>query len=97
MRAPNTYAGLALDRAQHRRREEAWLKERLADPGSAVLPIWRGLPLILERLSGKNSAMPYPLVAAQIREAAGERKPLRTHSEPPRCEAMGRGTSQPSG
>jgi NAD+ diphosphatase len=48
MRAPNTYAGLALDRAQHRRRDEAWLKERLADAGSAILPICQGAPLILE-------------------------------------------------
>ena len=46
MRAPNVYAGCALDRAHHRRRDEAWLLERLSDPTSAILPLWRGLSLI---------------------------------------------------
>ncbi len=48
MRAPNTYAGCRLDRAPHRRRDEAWLQKRLQDPASAILPLWRGLPLIVE-------------------------------------------------
>lgn len=48
MRAPNIYAGCALDRAHHRRRDEAWLLARLTDPASAILPLWRGLPLISE-------------------------------------------------
>ena len=70
MRAPNTYAGLALDRAQHRRREEAWLKERLADPGSAVLPIWRGLPLILEEEGPRPALLPGDQAAVLV--ATGE-------------------------
>ncbi len=48
MRAPNHYAGGILDRAHLRRREEGWLIERLAHPTSAILPLWRGLPLIAE-------------------------------------------------
>ncbi len=48
MRAPNPYAGCALDRAHQRRRDEAWLLARLTDPASAILPLWRGLPLISE-------------------------------------------------
>jgi NAD+ diphosphatase len=63
MRASNIYAGLALDRAQHRRRDEAWLKARLVDPASAILPLWQGLLLIAE------SEMPTPALL-QGEEAA---------------------------
>lgn len=41
MRTPNHYAGAALDRASWRRLNEAWLTERLADPSTRVLPVWR--------------------------------------------------------
>ena len=37
MAAPNTFAGEALDRAAGRRRDEAWLAARLADPASRVV------------------------------------------------------------
>ena len=43
---PNAYAGGALDRAHRMRRDRAWLHERLLHPGSAVLPLWQGQPLI---------------------------------------------------
>jgi NAD+ diphosphatase len=35
--APNTFAGEALDRAAQRRRDDAWLAARLADPASRVV------------------------------------------------------------
>jgi NAD+ diphosphatase len=37
----NFYAGLGLDRASQRRRDAAWIAERLADPGSLLFPVWR--------------------------------------------------------
>ena len=46
MRKPNPYAGGLLDRAHRKRRDQVWLQERLAHPGSAVLPLWQGQPLI---------------------------------------------------
>ena len=42
----NFYATSALDRVAHRRRDEAWLAERLADPRSLLLPVWRGQNLL---------------------------------------------------
>lgn len=38
---PNYYAGAALDRAALRRRDEAWLAARLADPATRLVPVWR--------------------------------------------------------
>jgi NAD+ diphosphatase len=48
MRAPNTYAGSSLDRAHLKRRDEAWLRDRLIHPDSAVLPLWQGQPLVAD-------------------------------------------------
>lgn len=41
MSAPNTFAGSTLDRAGGRRRDVAWVQERLADPGSRTLALTR--------------------------------------------------------
>ena len=43
----NFYAGLALDRAAYRRRDPAWIAERLADPETMLIPVWRSLSLVL--------------------------------------------------
>src|SRR3546814_8843556 len=43
----NPYAGCALDRAAERRRDETWIADRLADPTTRILPVWRGQNLIL--------------------------------------------------
>jgi NAD+ diphosphatase len=57
------YAGCLLDRAAHLRGNAAWLSERLADPGSRVLPVWRDMSL----LSGGERPR---LAALQARPAA---------------------------
>lgn len=41
MSAPNTFAGATLDRAGARRRDAAWVRERLADPSSRALALVR--------------------------------------------------------
>lgn len=41
IRRPNFYAGSGLDRAVSLRADEAWLKARLADPRSRLVPVWR--------------------------------------------------------
>jgi len=40
------YTDAAFDRAAERRQDAAWLAARLADPGSRVLPVWRGRCLV---------------------------------------------------
>ena len=42
----NVFAGSPLDRAGHRRADAAWLAERLTDPGSRFLPVWRARNLV---------------------------------------------------
>ena len=65
---PNAYAGGALDRAHRMRRDRAWLHERLLHPGSAVLPLWLGQPLI------RQAEAPAPaLIAASEISAAFEK------------------------
>ena len=41
MQRRNIYASIALDRVSHLREDAAWLAERLADPGSRLLPVWQ--------------------------------------------------------
>jgi NAD+ diphosphatase len=43
----NFYAGLGLDRVAYRRRDPAWIAERLADPETMLIPVWRSLSLVL--------------------------------------------------
>ncbi len=62
MSAPNHYAGGSLDRAHQRRRDEAWIRERLTHPASAVLPLWQGQPLI----AGAEAPAPALIGAAEI-------------------------------
>jgi NAD+ diphosphatase len=62
MRTPNHYAGSSLDRAHLKRRDEAWLRERLAHPDSAVLPLWNGQPLV----QGADDPGPALIGAAEI-------------------------------
>jgi NAD+ diphosphatase len=47
MRDPNFYAASGLDRAGYRRKDPAWLAQRLADPSSRFLPVWRSNNLIV--------------------------------------------------
>jgi NAD+ diphosphatase len=46
MRRSNVFAGSSLDRAAHLRRDAEWIAARLSDPGSRVVPFWRGRCLV---------------------------------------------------
>lgn len=46
--ALNYYAGAGLDRVDRRRRDTAWIEERLADPKTRFLPVWRGRNLVAD-------------------------------------------------
>ena len=43
---PNTYASGGLDRQAHRRADAGWIAERLSDPDSLLVPVWRSLSLL---------------------------------------------------
>src|SRR5690348_13605715 len=47
MKEPNFYAAGGLDRVGHRRKDAAWLAERLAHPSSRFIPVWRSQNLII--------------------------------------------------
>jgi NAD+ diphosphatase len=70
----NTFAGNPLDRASYRRRDAAWVAERLADPQSLALAVWNGRPLI-ENAGGAGAkdgpAQIAYLSAAMARDLAG--------------------------
>lgn len=47
---PNYYADRSLDRAGHLRRDDNWLRERLADrEKTRIVPIWRSRALVIEQ------------------------------------------------
>jgi NAD+ diphosphatase len=48
MRAPNFYASPDFERAGLRRRDLGWIRDRLADPASRFVPVWRSQSLVLE-------------------------------------------------
>jgi NAD+ diphosphatase len=65
----NTFAGNPLDRASERRRDEAWLAEMLAAPGSLSLALWNGKPMVE---GGKESGVQLAYLRADMaRELAG--------------------------
>src|SRR5258708_10947193 len=47
MKEPNFYAAGGLDRVGHRRKDAAWIAERLAHPSSRFVPVWRSQNLIV--------------------------------------------------
>ena len=48
----NVFAGNPLERASYRRTDEAWLAERLAEPGSLAVAFWNGKPLVEDAKGG---------------------------------------------
>jgi len=48
MEKPNFYAALPLDRQAERRRDAAFLADRLAHATALAVPVWRTRSLILE-------------------------------------------------
>src|SRR5215468_12654035 len=48
MRAPNFYAHPGFERAGLRRRDTGWIVERITDPASLFVPVWRNQNLVVE-------------------------------------------------
>ncbi|MGE0120851.1 MAG: NAD(+) diphosphatase [Dongiaceae bacterium] len=55
---PNFYAGAALDRLAQLRRDAAWIAERLADPTTRILPVWRAHNLVIPGSSPGTGSAP---------------------------------------
>ena len=53
---PIPFSGNPLDRAGEKRADAAWIDEQRRDPGSLVLPMWRGQPFVLAGQGGKLEA-----------------------------------------
>jgi NAD+ diphosphatase len=56
MRAPNYYAHPGFERAGLRRREPDWIRQRVADPASVFVPVWRSHNLVIELAEGEPRA-----------------------------------------
>jgi NAD+ diphosphatase len=69
MRPPNFYAAAGLDRAGHRRKDAGWIGERLADPGTRFVPLWRSQNLVA-------SGEPRWVLLASEQVAAFESEPV---------------------
>ncbi len=56
-RSNATFTSLAIDRAARRRRDEAWVAERLEDPTARFLPVWESKVLItgISDIAGDSS------------------------------------------
>ena len=57
MQASNFYSHPGFERAGLRRRDTAWIVERLADPGSLFVPVWRNQNLVIELDGGEPRAV----------------------------------------
>ena len=65
----NVFAGNPLDRASDRRRDEAWIAEKLAAPDSLGIALWNGRPFIEDSKAG-GTQIAY-LSADMARELSG--------------------------
>ena len=59
----NVFTGNPLDRASERRSDDAWIEEKLNDPGSLAVALWNGAPLT-ETADGKTQLSYLPAAMA---------------------------------
>src|SRR5258708_30519681 len=72
----NFYAFAEIDRAGHRRRDAAWLSERIVDPKSRFLPVWRNQNLVHVASEPPRAAF---LAPDEVVQESGEAVLLRLH------------------
>jgi NAD+ diphosphatase len=70
MRTPNFYAHPGFERAGLRRRDTGWIVERIADPVSLFVPVWRNQSLVIELDGGEPRAVVLP--STSIAEIIGQ-------------------------
>ncbi|MBO0735127.1 MAG: NAD(+) diphosphatase [Alphaproteobacteria bacterium] len=71
MRGSNFYSHPGFERAGLRRRDTAWIVERVVDPGSLFVPVWRNQNLVVELDGGEPQAV--VLASASITSILGAR------------------------
>jgi NAD+ diphosphatase len=78
MRAHNYYAAPGFERAGLRRRDGGWIAERVADPESLFVPVWRNQNLVVEVEGGEPRAavLSWACVAPVIGEAVAAEERL---------------------
>jgi len=60
MRASNYYAAPGFERAGLRRRDMAWIAERIGDPASVFIPVWRSQSLVIHVEGAEPRAALFP-------------------------------------
>jgi NAD+ diphosphatase len=75
MRTPNFYSHPGFERAGLRRRETAWIIQRIADPASRFVPVWRNQNLVIELGGGEPRAAVFDAtsIAALLETSIEER------------------------
>ncbi|NGM21494.1 NAD(+) diphosphatase [Roseomonas stagni] len=68
---PNAYTGSPLDRAGHRRDDQDWIAQALADPETLFAPVWRSRSLMKGVEAGKPEAVLLTGAAAEAVRMAG--------------------------
>ena len=81
MRAPNFYAHPGFERAGLRRRDTDWILERIADPGSLFVPVWRNQNLVFELDDAEPRAVVLPSTAVAAGMSRGPGHGLRLIDE----------------
>ena len=77
-RRPNPFAGGGLDRATHLRADPRWLSDRLSDPASRVVPVWRERSLVARAVGEvpvETDAMAYAPVLLPPAAGASDLEP----------------------
>ncbi|HEY3912806.1 MAG TPA: NAD(+) diphosphatase [Stellaceae bacterium] len=76
MKAHNYYAAPGFERAGLRRRDSGWIVERLADPASLFVPVWRNQNLVVELDGGEPRAavLGWAGVAALVGDGVAEER-----------------------
>ena len=62
----NTFAGNPLDRVSERRREPEWLADQLGAPGTHVIALWNGAPLVADVQGAPRLARIEPVLALEL-------------------------------
>ena len=70
MTEPNTYSDAGLDRAAHLRRDDVWLAERLVDPPTRFVPVWRARNLINGGADPRAAVLSRAALEAHLDDAA---------------------------
>src|SRR5437763_265613 len=73
MRPPNFYSHPGFERAGLRRRDTTWILDRIADPSSLFVPVWRNQNLVIELEDEPRAAVLHSASISEIFSVGQER------------------------